>query len=509
MTSRFAPALGGRERGTARQWWIVAVAVVAQTLVLLDHTILNIALETLADPVRGLGASSAELAWAVASYSVVFAAGSFAGGALADRYGPRRVLMIGLLVLAAAATAAAFSANATELVVTRGFMGAGGALVTPATLALVTRHSAPADRTRAIAIWASSGGVAVALGPVAGGLLLSHFRWGAVFLVNLPVVAVCLAATAALVPEVRSADRRVLDPLGLALSVLGLGCLVYGIVRGGQRPGWTDPATVGSLVTGLALLVVFVLVQRARDRPSFDVRIFAEPRFAGGSVALLLLFFGLAGQLFYCAFYLQGVHGLSALAAGAVMTAAAGGIVLGNQVSPALSRLVSVRWAAVAGILLASGTFGCYLLFDAETPVAWFALMLFAQGAGIGAVVAPMTSEMMAALPPEYTGAGAAINAATRPVGSTLGVAVLGSVLASAYRGAVLPALADLPPALRERALDSAEAARSVVRSLGRPDLLAAVDRAYLHAMYVTSIWTAALSLTGVVLVIRSFRPRK
>lgn len=513
MSSLPEPVTAGGEdhavTGVPRPWFAVAVAVLAQTLVLLDNTILNIALDTLADPVRGLGASSAELAWAVASYSLVFAAGGFAGGALADRYGPRRVLIGGLLVLAGSATVAAFSVNATELIVTRAFMGAGGALITPATLAVVSRHPPAAARTRAIAIWASSGGVAVALGPVAGGLLLSHFHWGAIFLLNLPVAAVCLAGVVKLVPELLYAGRRVLDPAGLALSMLGMGSLVYGIIEGGGRPGWTSPLTIVPVLAGVALLVTFVLVQRGRERPGFDVRLFAAPRFSGGTVALLLLFFGLAGQLFYCAFYLQGVRGLSPLAAGAVMTAAAGGIVTGNQLSPAVCKLLTVRWATVAGICVAAATFGAYLFFGPGTPVAWIVLMLLVQGAGIGAVVAPMTAEMMAALPAGHTGAGAAINAATRPVGSTLGVAVLGSILAAGYRTAILPALADLPPSARDRVLDSAESARSVAVALGRPGLAAAANDAYLHAMSVAAIWTLGLSLAGVLPVIACFRPRK
>ncbi|MDT3396388.1 MFS transporter [Streptomyces sp. B1866] len=506
------PADGERDpagAGAARQWRIVAVAVLAQTLVLLDNTVLNIAMETLADPVRGLGAGSSDLAWAVASYSLVFAAGSFAGGALADRYGPRRTLIAGLAVLAAASLLAARSPNVTALVVTRGAMGAGGALITPATLALVTRHTSRAVRTRAIAVWASSGGAAVALGPVVGGALLAHFWWGSVFLLNLPVAAVCLAGAAFWVPEARHPGGRVLDLPGLALSVLGLGLTVYGVIQGGRRPGWSSPVALVPLAAGLALLALFVVVQRRRAQPSLDVTLFAEPRFAGGSVTLLLLFLGLAGQLFSCAFYLQGVRGLSPPAAGAVMASAAGGIVLGNQVSPALTRLLTVRWSAAAGILLTSATFAGFLFFDAETPVAWPVLTLFAQGAGVGLVVAPMTTEMMAALPPRYTGAGAAVAAAARPVGSTLGVAVLGSVLATAYRRAVRPALDGLPPASRSRALDSAEATRALARKLDRPDLLAAANRAYLHAMYVTAVWTALLSLIGAVLVIGYFRPRE
>jgi EmrB/QacA subfamily drug resistance transporter len=503
-----------KSRRAARQWPIVAVAVLAQTLALLDNTILNIALQTLADPVHGLGASSTQLEWAVDSYSLVFAAGSFAGGALADRYGPRRTMMAGLSLLAAASMLAAFCANAAQLIVCRGFMGAGAALITPATLAVVTRQTAPAKRARAIAIWASSGALAVAIGPVAGGALLTQFWWGSVFLLNLPVAALCLAGAGILMPEFRYPGRRVLDLLGTVLSMLGLGFLVYGIIQGGGQSGLSSPLTLAPLLIGLLLLTMFVMVQprgTGHHRGTFGIgtRIFKEPRFSGGSVALLLLFFGLAGQLFYAAFYLQGVRGLSAFTAGTVMAAAAFGVLGGNQLAPVLSRRLTTRWCAVAGILVSSITFGSYLFFNARTPLILVAMMLMAQGMATGLVVSPMTTEMMAALPPAYTGVGSAVSASARPVGSTLGVAVLGSVLASAYRRAILPALGDVPARMREQALDSAQATRALAQSLNRPGLLAATNEAYLHAMYVTAVWTAMLSATGAVVVIRYFRPQK
>lgn len=499
-------------RRAVRQWPVVAVAVLAQTLALLDNTVLNIALQTLADPVRGLGASSADLEWAVDSYSLVFAAGSFAGGALADRYGPRRTMMAGLSLLAAASALAAFSANASELIVFRGFMGAGAALITPATLAVVTRQTAPANRARAIATWASAGALAVAIGPLVGGALLARFWWGSVFLFNLPVAALCLAGAGILLPELRNPGRRVLDPLGAVLSILGLGSLVYGVISGGGQSGLLSPLTLAPLLIGAGLLTVFVLVQprgAGQHRGTFgiDTRIFSEPRFSGGSVALLLLFFGLAGQLFYAVFYLQGVRGLSAFAAGGVMSAAAAGILGGNQLAPMLSRRLTARWCAVAGILVSSITYGAYVFFDARTSLILVAVILAAQGLATGMVVSPMTTEMMAALPPAYTGVGSAVSSLTRPVGSTLGVAVLGSVLAAVYRGAILPALGDVPARMREQALGSAQATRALAQSLHRPGLLAATNQAYLHAMDVTAVWTAVLSAAGAVLVIRYLRP--
>jgi MFS family permease len=501
---------------TAHPWRIVAVAVLAQTLALMDNTILNVALETLGDPARGLAASPTALAWIVDSYSLVLAAGSFAGGALADRYGPRRILIAGLAALAAASLAAAFCANSAELIVCRGLMGAGGALITPATLAIVAGSTTAADRSRAIAVWASSGGLAVAIGPLVGGALLTHFWWGSVFLLNLPVAAIAAAGALFLVPELRHAARRRLDLPGVVLTLLGLGLVVYGVIRGGTPGGLSDPITPVTVLAGLALLALFTFLRLANDndvdaQPSSntEVRLLIQPRFTGGATAMLLLFFGLAGQLFYAAFYLQGVRGLSALAAGAVMASAAVGIVLGNQASPTVCRLLSARWCAVAGIVLSSLTFGSYIWFSADTPIAWLVLLLFIQGVGTGLVVSPLTGQTMAAVPPGYAGFGAAVISASRPIGSTLGVAVLGTLLATGYRTAILPTLASVPPTSRNLAAQSAEATRTLARALHRPDLLAAANRAYLHAMDVTALWTAAASLSGALLVIRCLRSQE
>ncbi|SDW62202.1 drug resistance transporter, EmrB/QacA subfamily [Amycolatopsis xylanica] len=488
-----------------RPRFVLAAAVTAQTLVLLDNTILNIAVDVLSDPVRGIGASASELAWAVSTYPLMFAALIFTGGALSDRFGPRATLVSGLTVLALASVFAAVSRDPALLVVARGVMGIGGALVTPATLAIATLGVPPERRARAVATWTSASGVAVAIGPVLGGVLLDRFWWGSVFLVNVPIAAVCVIGALSFVPKLSISDKRPLDPAGLILSMLGLGGLVFGIIEGG-RAGWTDPLALTTVLTGLALIVAFALVQLRSRHPSFDVRLFTRPRFAGGALGLLLSFAGLAGQLFYCAFYLQGVHGLSPAQAGLVMTGAAVGIVAGNQLSPRAAAALSTRWTALAGLLLATATYAAFVLFDAHTPLVYLVLLLVAQGLGAGLAVPPVTSEMLAVLPAGRTGAGAAISAAARPLGSTLGVAALGSLLAAAYSTAIAPSLAGLPGTAREQAAASAEGARAVGQALGRPDLISAADNAYLRAMDLTAIVTAVVSLLGCMIIVRCFR---
>lgn len=495
-----------RNSGSTRTWAVVAVAVAAQTLLWLDNSILNIAMETLADPVRGLGANAGELAWASSSYSLVLAAAMFAGGALGDRYGPRATLVAGLIVFSVASAFAAFSGSALELIVMRGLMGLGSALFQPATLSIIVRATSDAQRSRAIALWAAASGLGVALGPMMGGALMARFWWGSVFLVNVPIVLVCLAGAIAFVPRLRFADRRPLDPFGLLLSVLGLGFLVYGIIEGGQRADWLGAGVLVPLVLGFGLLTWFVLVQRFAEHPSFDVKLFAVRQFAGGGIALLFAFLGLTGVLFATAFYLQGIRGLTPLGAGLVMVGAAVGIVAGNLVSPRVTARLSVRWTVVGGMLLAIATYASYLAFDQGTPISLLVVMLVVQGFGMGLISAPITTAMMAVLPPQVSGTSAAIGSAMRQVGGAVGTAVLGSVLTADYQRHIAPSLQRLPEAVRDQAAESAQGARAVAAATREPWLVDTANHAFLQAMYTSSIWAMLLSLIGVAFVLRCFR---
>ncbi|MGX1564738.1 MFS transporter [Streptomyces sp. NPDC055506] len=492
---------------------VLLVVVCAQMLIWLDTSILNVAVTTLADPAEGLGATPAELEWVASAYTLVFAGGLFAGGALADRFGPRATLLAGLALFGAASAAGAFAGSPAWLVVARAFMGAGSALLMPATLSVIVRSTPEAKRTRAIAIWSSSSGLGVAVGPVAGGALLSNFWWGSVFLVNVPIVVLCLAGVAAVVPELKGPRRRALDLPGLALSVLGLGGVVYGIIEAGDGQAWYGPRVLLPLVLGGALLLAFVAGQRRSPAPSLDLRLFRQPGFTAGSVVLLIAFMALAGHLFYAAFYLQGPRGLTPAEAGTVMIAAAVGIVLGSQSSPALSRLLSARWTVAAGVLATAATYLAYVWLDGRTPVPVIVALLWIQGFGMGLVGTPVTAAMMRGVPPHLAGAGSAVNSVTRQVGGTLGVAMAGSILSGVYRermaDAELPGTAQgLDPAAEEQARASAEAARSLAGSLRLPELAATADRAFLDAMYAATLAVAALALVGCAVAVVGLRTR-
>jgi EmrB/QacA subfamily drug resistance transporter len=480
---------------------VLGVAVLAQTVSAMDSSVLNLAVKTLADPVVGLGAGTGELAWAISAYTVVYAAAMFAGGALADRFGPRRALCAGLVVFMVTSTLAACSATPLELVLCRGGMGVGAALITPATLSLALRVSTSAQRPKAVAIWASAAAVGLAIGPIVGGLLLSRLWWGSVFLLNVPVTAICLAGIALWVPRLHVDQRRPLDWPGLALSFGGLLGLVYGVIQIGGDVGWTSPSVLLPLIAGIALLVAFAVQQSRSRAPSFDVRLFLRRRFAGGSLVLTVAFFGITGQLFYASFYLQDVLGLSPLGAGLAVAPTAAGILAGNLWAPALVRRWSVRAVASAGMIVTVGTLACYLAFDAFTPVVLFGLMMLVQGFAMGTVVVPATSAAMADLPAERSGAGSAVTSGLRQFGGTLGIAVGSTILSAWYRSGLRPALSGLPDGLARQALGSTQAALSVARAAGRPDLVEAATSSYLHAMRVTAGTSAALCLSGLVLI--------
>jgi EmrB/QacA subfamily drug resistance transporter len=473
-----------------RQQLILAVLMLCSVLIWLDNTVLSATLETLADPVRGLGADPGELQWATGSYTLAFATLMFTAGALGDRFGHRTVFSGGLVVFGGSSLWAAYAGDAGQLIAARAAMGVGSALITPAMLAILMWTFTGPARAAAIGIFSTSAGVGMAAGPVLAGFLLDHFRWGSVFLINVPVAALALAGLAALVPNFRSPTRRPLDPAGMLLSVGGLVALAYGLIRAGQVAEWGRADVWAPIVAGLVLLAVFVLVELRVKTPSFDPRLLAQRTFGGGNVALGLLLFAVAAITFYNAFYLQGALGFTPMQAGLANIPTAVGAIAGAPLAARLVRRLSVR------------DVGGYGFLGLQTPLAWIEFLLLVQGLAIGMVIGPVTAALIGNLPLEQAGAGSAVTNTVRQTGSVIGIAVGGTIMSIVYRRAIEPALAGAPGPVQDQARVSAEQARHVAAAAGRPALARAADDAFIHAMHVGAVWIAGFALLGAVVLL-------
>ncbi|MEU7869545.1 MFS transporter [Dactylosporangium sp. NPDC049140] len=489
-----------------RQRRVLSVLVFAAVLIWIDTTILGIALERIADPRTGLGATPGQLQWAVGSYALLFATALFAAGALGDRYGHRTILVLGLACFGGASIWAAWAGDATGLILARGLMGVGGAMMMPTSMAIIGATFPPERRAGAIAAWSASSGVGVALGPLLGGVLVDHFWWGSVFLVNLPLVAIALIGIASEVPNPKLARKRRPDPIGLLLSTAGLAALAYGLIEAGQDTDWTRWPVWGPIVLGLALLVLFTVFEWRSSEPSFDPRLFRNGRFSAGNVALAALFFAITGQMFYGNFYLQGARGMSALDTGLAFLPGALGVALGSGLGARLAKRHGVGLVSGGGLLVVAAAFLANLWFDVDTPLVWFCAVGLVSGTAMGMTIAPTVAAVIAVLPLDRMGAGSAVNNTVRQVGSVLGISLLGTVLATTYRDRIEPALRDLPPAARDAAAPSAEHTRAVADALHRPDLATRANDAFVAAMHVTAATAALVAFLGAVLLLLAFR---
>ncbi len=495
--------------GYARRWWVLATMTVCLLVVIMGNTILNVALPTLQ---RDLGATQAELQWAVDAYILVFAGLLFSWGVIGDRIGRRRVLVIGLSIFALASVMAALSDSPAELIAWRAVMGIGGAAVQPTTLAVITNVFPGPERGRAIGVWAGTAGIAVAGGPLAGGAVLAHFWWGAVFLVGVPVAVVGIVAVLAVVPESKDPSPGRLDIPGVLLSIVALAGIVYGIIRGGEGAGWTTPGVLVPLVGGLLLMALFVQLQRHSAHPALDVSLFRNPAFSAAAGALGLNFFALLGATFYLVYYLQGVLAYTPLQAGAALIPVALGMALMAPRSSVLAERYGAKIVCAVGFAMITLSFLGFQLLDADSPVWLLLTILSVQGLGMGSVMAPATESIMSVVPREKAGAGAAVNNSVRQVGGALGVAILGSLLAGSYAAHLGDATDVLPADVREQADESIVgtlAAISRVQATGDPEaadaaagLVQPAREAFVDAMHVTAVGTAAAGAIAVVVVL-------
>ncbi|WP_399091848.1 MFS transporter [Streptomyces sp. BBFR2] len=495
-----------------RRWVILSVLMLSLLIVVLDNSILNVAMKTIATPApAGLGATQSELEWAINAYTLVFAGLLFTAGLLGDRLGRKKVLLFGLAVFGAGSVLAAFAASPAQLIAFRALMGLGSAFVMPATLAILMNVFDREEQPRAIGVWAGGVGVAIAVGPIAGGLLLDRFWWGSVFLINLPIVLVALGAMVRLVPDSRDPAPGRLDPVGVVLSVVGLVLLVHGIIRGGRLADFTAPEVVATVLGGLAVLTVFVVHQRRSDHPSIDIGYFRNPAFSAAVTAIALVFFALMGVTFFIVFYVQSVRGRTPLESGLlILPLAAAQLIFAPRARHAVGRF-GARAVCTAGMVTVAVTMGGLTLLGGTTPLWVLEVLFFLQGTGMAHIMPPVTVSIMQALPREKAGSGSALNNTFRQVGGTLGVAVLGSVLSTAYRDGIrgtLDAVPGLSGEARHAAGESIEATLGVAARLGpagRPLATAAQD-AFIHAMHLTALLSSAIALTGAV-VVAAFLP--
>ncbi len=489
--------------GHPRRRQILLVLCLSLLVVVIDNTVLNTALPTLA---RVLHAGTSSLQWITDAYTLCFAALLIPAGALGDRYGRRRSLLGGLAVFALGSTAAAFASGTGMLTGARVVMGLGAAFVMPATLSILNAVFPPKERPQAIAAWSAVTGIGIVIGPTLGGLLLSHFWWGSVFVINIPLVALALAGVILTVPETAEPGSRRLDLPGAVLVAGALFAIVDAIIEAPGR-GWTGTATIAEITAGLAALGIFAWWELRIAHPLINLRIFASRAFSTAAASVTVIFFALFGSLFVLTQYLQLVHGYSPLSAGlrALPFALAVGAV--SPLSPILAKRLGTRVIIPAGMALMG--LGLLDLSTAGVHTAYPALALAVaiMGAGMGLVMAPASTTIMTTVPAHQAGAGSAINDTIREVGGALGIAIIGSLAAAVYRSRLAPVLATAHASgpVAHLATSSVAAADSIGRHVGGlqgSELVGAAHSAFVNAMAMgmrVAAGVALVSATGAV----------
>ncbi|MGY5051748.1 MFS transporter [Streptomyces sp. 900105755] len=459
-------AAGPRGQEMRSRWVTLVVLCLSLLIVTLDNTILNVALPTL---VKELGATTTQLQWIVDAYALVFAGLMLVTGSSADRFGRRRVFVTGLAVFGAASAWAAYSGSVGMLIAARAGMGVGAAMMMPATLSIITDvFRDPGERQRAIGLWAATSGLGIAIGPVAGGLLLEHFWWGSVFWVNIPVAAVGLVCAAFLVPESRNPAALRPDPAGSFLSIVGLGLLLWAIIEAPVH-GWSSGVVLGAGGTGLVVLVLFAVWERRSTHPLLNLAFFRDRRFSVATSSVALAMFGLFGALFVLTQFLQFGLGYSALQTGVRVLPVAGLLALVAPLSPAL-----VRWAGtkvVVGTGLLAVATGLWQLSTAKSSATYEDLLagLLMLGLGAGLVVPAALDALMGTLPQGDTGVGSATNGVSVQLGGAVGVAVIGSLLTTRYQDRMGPPLRpyQLPHDVSDSVLGSLGGALALAERVG------------------------------------------
>ncbi|MDF0528515.1 MFS transporter [Tsukamurella sp. 8F] len=504
-----------RERLHADRWVVLGVLCATVLLVMIDNTIVNVALPTLA---VDLGAGTSGLQWVVDAYTLVFAGLLLGAGHASDRLGRKRVLLVGVAAFAAMSAVAASVTTLNALIAARAGLGAAAALVFPATLALIMDRfagdgpRARAERAAAVGVWAAMAGIGVAVGPVAGGWLLEHYSWPSVFWIAVPYGLVALVVGVLVLPESRSKSVGRFDWTGLVLSIGAVGTLVWSVIEGPHH-GWASAASLAGFGGAVVLGAALIGWELKAEHPVLDVGLFTHRRFTASAAVIAVAFFSLFGFIFMVTQYFQLVRGYGTLSAGLHTLPFAAVMAVCSPLAMAASRRVP-SWALIAAGMTTMAA-GFALVLVTGTDSSYWRLVIVAMSlmaAGLALVQGPATEVIMTALPLDRAGSGSAVNDTTREIGGTLGVAVLGSVMSTVFASRVGDLLAGvpMPGAAREAASSSVAAGVQVARSVPASGgaVLEAVRVAFVDAMHSATLVAAIACLAGALAAVLLLRRR-
>jgi EmrB/QacA subfamily drug resistance transporter len=419
-----------------RKWWTLGAVSVGLFMIMLDNTVVNVALPAMQ---RDLGVGLSELEWVVTGYALMFAALMLTGGKLADYFGRRRIFVLGIAVFTVASFFCGIADSGSMLIAARLVQGAGAALMSPATLGIIAATFPPRERGTAIGIWAGTSAMALAIGPLVGGLLTQHLDWSWVFFINLPIGVLGIVACYLLIDESKDESEGArLDVGGQLTGGLGLFALVYGLIEANTY-GWGSTRIVGSLVAAAVLLGAFLLLERRQQAPMLDLALFRNGTYAGANLVMLLAALSMFGVFFFVSLYMQNILGFSAVQAGAAFLPMTLLIMVAAPVSGKLSDRFGSRWLVTAGMLLLAVQLAYYSRLDQDATF-WNLLPAFVIGGiGMSMTMTPTAAAAMRAVPVHKSGVGSAVLNAARQVGGSIGIALIGAILASQSHGRRTP----------------------------------------------------------------------
>lgn len=485
------------------RWWVLGVLALSVLTIGLDTTVLNLALPVLASD---LEATTSQLQWFANAYNLVLAAMLLPAGMLGDRYSRKKLLMLSLVMFGAASVACAYSPSSEALIISRAILGLGAALLMPLSLSLIPFLFSEGERPKAMNLWVMASALGLPLGPIIGGWLLEHYDWGTIFLINVPIILIALAALAVLLPESTAEKQKLkVDWRGIVTSSLGLTAITYGVTRSGDE-GWGDGLTLTSVIVGVLLLGGFIWFSRRTKHPLVDLQLFSRAGFTWGAGMATLVNFSLFGILFGLPLYLQVVQGVDAQIAGLRLLPLIGGVVVGSRLSGLLSARAGDKFTIALGFLIVAAGFGLGGLTEVATGYGYTALWVVFVGVGLSFVLPISMNAALGALPEERAGVGSAVIMAMRQIGGTIGVALLGSLLNSIYSRHV--DVSSLPEETAEAVRHNVTSGAIAAGEMHSSSLLESVHGAFVSGLDVMLLVCGGIAVVGIALTVL-FWPRK